>query len=90
MKVQQKDVLNAVEQQAVLDLLNNNPPLRNGLSKIFDFEMRMADENCRNEALADARTAVTASYAARGRVFQQLFALIAERAEHLIARNVNK
>lgn len=74
-----------MEQLALREMLQSDTVL-SGLRKICDYEQRLADESCRNEALGQARVALTAQYAARARVFAELLSIIKSRSVELSGR----
>ena len=81
--------LTAVELQAVDQLLRSHAtdqsdPLASALRKIFTWEQLNADEQMRNEALGQSRTWMTAQFAARARVFAEMWNVFRNRLERQI------
>ena len=81
--------LTAVELQAIDQLLRSvatgqGDPLASALSKIFTWEQLNSDADVRDEALGLARVNMTAQYAARARVFAEMWNLIRNRMEKQI------
>lgn len=80
MKAQIDLPLTAMEIKAVSDLLADpSAPLHSALRKMFDREARNADEQCRNECLTYARVNLTSGFAARARVFAEMFTTLKNR-----------
>ena len=89
MRCPQELKLTAVDLQALDQLLRSlatgqGDPLASALNKIFTWEAMNADEMCRNEALGQARTSVTAQNAMRARVYAEMWNLVRDRMEKQI------